>query len=122
MHDIEVRESPIEGRGIFALRDFKAGERVVEWGERKVLSEEALAALSSDERERYVSFKNGQHLLSGEPMRYVNHSCDPNTKPESNADVAIRDIRAGEEITSAYLDFESGKQQCQCGVEGCKGK
>ncbi|WP_437625313.1 SET domain-containing protein-lysine N-methyltransferase [Sorangium sp. So ce1151] len=31
----EVRQSPIRGRGVFALRDIPAGERIVEYrGER----------------------------------------------------------------------------------------
>lgn len=116
--DIEVKESLIEGKGVFALRDFKVGERVVEWGIRKELPEEELAALSEDERNRYVSFKDGKYLLSGEPMRYINHSCDPNTKPKNNADVAIRDIKAGEEITSSYKDEGV---ICNCGSANCKG-
>ncbi len=118
MQDIEVRESPIEGKGVFALRDFKKGERVVEWGERKVLSDSELAGLSEAERSRYVSFKDGKHLLSNEPARYVNHSCDSNTNPKDNGDVAIRDIKAGEEITSTYRDEGVS---CNCGSLHCKG-
>lgn len=38
------------------------------------------------------------------PERYVNHSETPNTKPVAKSDVAIRKIKAGEEITSSY-DF-----------------
>ena len=118
MTDVEVRESKIEGKGVFALRDFKKGERVLEWGARKELSEEELAALSEEERRRYVSFKDGKYLLSGEPMRYINHSCDPNTLPKDNGDVAIRDIKAGEEITSSYRDEGV---VCNCGAANCKG-
>ncbi len=115
--DTEVRESPIEGKGVFALRDFKEGERVVKW-ERKELSPEELEALSTHDRDRYVSLKDGKYLLSGEPMRYVNHSCNPNTKPKDNADVAVRDIEAGEEITSTYRDEGV---VCNCGSVDCKG-
>lgn len=112
---IEVRNSEIEGKGIFAIRDFKQGERVVEW-DRKELTEEEYQALSAEDIERYVSLKEGKHLLSMEPMRYVNHSCNPNTQPIDNGDVAIRDIKAGEEITSSYLDK---KTTCNCGEEYC---
>ncbi len=121
MTDIEVRESLIEGKGVFALRDFKKGERVLEWGERKVLTDEEFAAMSEDERRRYTSLVNGKHLLSGEPMRYVNHSCNPNTKAEDDGDVAIRDIAAGEEITSSYSDFGEENIKCNCGAPNCQG-
>lgn len=120
MSDIEVRASPIEGKGVFALRDFKKGERVLEWGVRKELSEEDLAAMSEDEKRRYVSFKDGKHLLSGEPMRYVNHSCDPNTNAKDNGDIAIREIKAGEEITSDYRDFGTENIPCNCGAANCR--
>jgi uncharacterized protein len=121
MNDIGVRESPIEGKGVFALKDFKSGERVLEWGERKVLSDEEFAALSEDEIRRYVSFVGGKHLLSGGPMKYINHSCDPNTKAQNNADVAIRDIAAGEEITSRYANPGEENIKCNCGASNCIG-
>lgn len=121
MNDIEVRKSPIEGKGVFALRYFQKGERVLEWGIRKELSEVELSQMSEDEKKRYVSFKEGKHLLSGEPMRYVNHSCDPNTNAQDNGDVAIRDIKAGEEVTSDYRDFGPEDIPCNCGASNCKG-
>lgn len=121
MNDIEVKESPIEGRGAFALRDFKKGERVLEWGERKELSDEEFAALSEDEIRRYVSYVGNKRLLSVEPMKYINHSCDPNTKAQNNADVAIRDIAAGEEITSRYANPGEENIKCNCGAPNCIG-
>lgn len=75
--------------------------------------------MSEDEKRRYVSFVDGKHLLSGEIMRYINHSCDPNTAPQNESDVAIRAIKAGEEITSGYADFEG--EPCNCGAPNCRG-
>lgn len=118
--DLEVRESKIEGKGVFALRDFRKGERVVEWGKRKELTQAELQSLSEDMRMRYTSTVGGKKLLSGEPMRFVNHSCNPNTNPKDNGDVALRDIRPGEEITSQYKDFEAEGATCKCGAENCK--
>ncbi len=121
MKEIEVRKSSIEGRGVFALRDFKKGERVLDWRVRKVLPEDELERLSQDERRRYVSFVNGKYLLSGEPARYVNHSCDANTKADNNGDVAVRDIVAGEEITSDYSSYGSENIPCRCSTPNCRG-
>lgn len=55
------------------------------------------------------------------PERYVNHSCDPNTKAINNSDVAVRDIKIDEEITSDYTGSVSKSFQCRCGSKNCRG-
>ena len=42
-----------------------------------------------------------------EPEKYVNHSCNPNTKYGNYSDIVIRDIKKGKEITGNYSDIDS---------------
>jgi len=90
-HDIEIRESGISGRGVFARRHF------------------------------LNPFDEDYFVLVAEPERHVNHSCANNTRVEHFTDVAIRDILPGEEITSDYrsggatIDFV-----CRCGALNCR--
>lgn len=60
---------------------------------------------------------------------YINHSCDPNLALLIKADgvffVALRDIKAGEEVTWDYETAEaelSNPFECHCGAEKCRGK
>ena len=82
MQGVEVRESGIQGLGLFTTSKIKANTVIG------------------------VALRNGVKTHAG---RYVNHSPNPNTKlivrDMANIDlVAIRDIDEGEEITTNYRE------------------
>lgn len=122
-NDITVKDSLIHGRGVFAQKDFKEGDVVIKWNTSKLLSKDEINKLPKEEQ-RYLSYyEDGKYILHQPPARFVNHSCDPNTMAKDGADVAIRNIKAGEEITADYtkekipdLNFK-----CNCGSRDCKG-
>ncbi|MBI5224176.1 SET domain-containing protein [Candidatus Micrarchaeota archaeon] len=118
---IVIRESSISGKGIFAARDFETGEIILRWNPLRILSSDELAELSSEEK-HYVSFVEGKYLLMNSPERYINHSCDPNTHVIDMCDVALRDIKIGEEITSDYstCDIPQNKFECSCKSKNCR--
>lgn len=120
--DTEVRKSKIEGRGVFALRDFNSGEIVIAWDTSNTLSDAQYERLPEDQR-RYVTRYNGEWLYMLEPARFVNHSCDSNTVPLRGNDVAVKEIHAGEEITSDYRPVMSQgeRMECRCGAVSCMG-
>ena len=122
---IEVRSSPISGRGVFAVTPIKRDEVVIAWQPRGKLSaaEFARFGASQAEEKHYVTLAaDGSYLVMGEPERFVNHSCDPNTAVRDNADIALRDIVVGEEITSDYgCDGTVIGFQCSCGSPACRG-
>jgi uncharacterized protein len=69
-----------------------------------------LVALSDDEYESV--------------MLFINHSCDPNVGFAGNVVLtAMRDIRAGEELTTDYALFDDyeGSMECRCGSAQCRG-
>ncbi|MBW3012268.1 SET domain-containing protein-lysine N-methyltransferase [Candidatus Woesearchaeota archaeon] len=120
MADILVKKSKIEGKGAFAGRDFKKGEIILRWDTSKTLTKEQADNLPEHEQ-RYVSFFDGKYILMHEPERYVNHSCDANTYAKDFCDVAKRDIRKGEEITTDYAKEVPGiNMKCNCGSKNCR--
>jgi SET domain-containing protein len=121
--DVAVRPSTIQGMGLYALRTFEPGEVVLRWDLSHTISNEELALLSPEER-RYVHPFNGKRaIIVQPPERFVNHSCNNNTKVRDFCDIAVRRIAPGEEITSDYsADGSGSKFTCLCGEENCRGK
>jgi len=121
--DVIIKGSNVEGKGVFANRDFKTGETVMKWNVDTILSKEEVENLSEKEK-RYIFPYGDRFILQQPPERYVNHSCDPNTiVVDNSSDVAIRDIKKGEEITNDYSgSFIPGEvMKCNCGSKNCKG-
>lgn len=117
---LEVRDSPISGKGLFATTLIKANEVIVAW-HPEVLSKEQAEALP--ESEQHYLYPDGDKMLYMQPPeRYMNHSCNPNTHVVGKSDVAMRDIESGEEITSDYMDLETENFVCQCGSKNCRSK
>lgn len=115
----EVRQSAIQGSGLFALSKIQKGETVVIW-HPKILSKDESDKLSPEEQKHYL-YPDGDNMLWMQPPeRYMNHSCDANTCVSDKCDVAIRDIMPGEEITSDYLDLETEDFYCNCGSPKCR--
>lgn len=118
---VVIRSSPIHGKGLFACRAIKAGEVVTQWAPL-ILSGAQIKTLSEIEK-KYISRRGGKVMLNQEPERYMNHSCAPNTKVLNFRDVALRDIAAGEEVTTDYaFDNPIGyKAPCTCRATHCTG-
>lgn len=135
---IEVRKSGIEGRGVYATREFKRGDRIVEYRGQRIGNDEA--------DRRYKGRKGGRTYLftidddtlidaevNGNDARFINHSCAPNCR--SNMDgrrvyiEATRRIQPGEELAYDYrliLDGEIEQDdletyRCLCGAPKCRG-
>jgi len=123
MNDVTVKKSKIGGKGVFASRNFKKGEIVLEWGP-KILKKSEVKKIS-DEKRHYLYQDDGKdYFLMQPPERYVNHSCNANTEVKNKCDVAIRDIKRGEEITSDYGNGGGSSVSfiCKCGSKNCRGK
>ena len=123
MEEIIVKESKIHGKGVFANRDFKKGEVVIDWSKcSEILSKEEFEKLSENEK-RYVSLIDGKYVHFFSPARFVNHSCNSNTKAINKCDTAIKNIKKGKEITANYLyeKVPNLNMKCYCESKNCKG-
>lgn len=100
MNDVILGKGNLQGKGVFANRDFKKGEIVIRYT-LVSLTKEEFEHLSQTEKE-FVHTHRGQRYLYSEPERFVNHSENYNTLPDikNQCDIAIRDIKKGEEITT----------------------
>jgi SET domain-containing protein len=125
----EVLESKIHGRGLFAKANIAKGEIVaVKGGQivgRKTLRREITPRLGPveiqiDEDLFIAPVTADERELS---MLYLNHSCDPNIGLRGQITfVAVRDIRAGEELTHdwAMTDDDDYSVECHCGASTCR--
>jgi len=126
---VEVRTSPIAGRGLFARIPIAAGTVVSRLGGRLVSPTE-LDRLIADPDQPYIdsiAVSETEHLVLP-PRRdngYGNHGCDPNLWWVGPYELAARrDITAGEELTNDYATStgEPGfVMACDCGSELCRG-
>lgn len=87
-------------KGVFADRDYKKGEVVIKY-KLKPLTKKEFQNLPESEK-TFTHTHWGQIYLYPLPERYVNHSKSPNTHQDlkNKCDMAIRDIKEGEEITT----------------------
>ena len=121
--DVEVRASGIQGRGLYALREFNAGEIVLRWDLSHTIPNEQVASLTEAERRYTHPLEDQRTLIVQPPERFVNHSCRNNTEVRDFSDVALRRIEVGEEITSDYGSDGSGVRfDCLCGSDNCRGR
>jgi SET domain-containing protein len=64
--------------------------------------------------------------VGGNETAYINHSCEPNafarrTPGNKMLFFALRDIKAGEEITIDYQDpIHPSTEDCRCGAVACR--
>jgi uncharacterized protein len=119
---VEVRQSRIQGKGLYARKPFAPGEVVLRWDLSKTISRAQLASLSQDELRYTHPLDNERVLIVQPPERFVNHSCNNNTEVRNFCDVAIVPIECGDEITSDYgSDSSAVSFECQCGSTNCRG-
>lgn len=113
--DIVVKKSKIHGKGVFAKRDFEKGEVIFQWNP-KILTKLESNKLTPKQK-NYLYKERNKYYLMQPPEKYVNNSCDANTAIKNKSDVAIKNIKKGEEITSSDIDYSF---KCKCGSKKCK--
>lgn len=121
-------DSGIAGRGLLATQPIGRGEVVAVKGGH-ILTTAELDALPEKLRNSDIQITDGLHLAAVtddeyEPvMLFLNHSCEPNVGFAGNVVlVAMRDVAAGEELTTDYAMFDDydGTMACSCGTPSCR--
>lgn len=134
-----IKDSIVHGRGLYAARDIRKGERALEYvGEKISKAESERRAAIILERSRitgqgavYIFTLNKTHDIDGSvdwnDARLVNHSCDPNCEAQIIRGriwyIALRPIPEGTELSVNYgFDFENWEDHpCRCGMHNCVG-
>jgi SET domain-containing protein len=134
----EIRESPIQGLGAFAIKHIPEGTRLIEYaGERLTPRQADERYPDGDERHHTFLFAIDDDVVvdaavNGNDARFLNHSCDP------NCDVVIedkrlwietiRDVDPGEELVYDYAfvlperhtPAAKRRYPCSCGSRNCR--
>lgn len=137
---LEVRESTIQGRGAFAVRNIRKGTRIIEYTGQRISWRTA--------DKRYDDEKMGRHhtflftvddrvcidgAVDGNDSRFINHSCDGNCGAVTDRKrifiEARRNIKAGEELlydyqyerTEDHTEEDERFYACRCGSSNCRG-
>ena len=137
---IEVRNSDVHGRGVFATRRIAKGERIIEYLGDRVSHAEAdrrYESKDANDSHTFLFIVDSKTVIDagvdGNDARFFNQSCDPNC--ESTVEKrrvfidALRAIEPGEELTYDYqIYLEEGDPDnieevfaCRCGSPKCRG-
>jgi len=127
--DVAVRKSRIDGFGVFAAEDVPAQRKIGEIRGETISVSEARRRAQGKARIMIVEISAKKAIdASGstDPMRFTNHSCQPNARLQIRDGrvefYALRDIAPGQEITVNYGEtHHEGTLACRCGQPGCIG-
>lgn len=116
----KIGPSQIAGIGLFADQFISKGTPVwkFEPGFDLQINEEQFAELSEQAKKNVLNYcyfndKTKMYVVCSDDVRFFNHSETPNCSsgPDDNhIDVALRDIKPGEELTQNYLVFDGQTQ------------
>jgi SET domain-containing protein len=126
---VAVKPSRIDGHGAFAAEPIPPRLKIGEIRGQSISVAEARIRATRSERIMIVELSARKAIdfaKSTDPMRFTNHSCQPNARLViRNGRVefyARRGIAPGEEITVDYGEtHHDGKLACRCGAPGCRG-
>ena len=127
---VQVRPSTIDGHGVFAAEAVAAHKKIGEIRGESISVEDARVRATRHERIMIVEVSPRRAIdfsKSTDPMRFTNHSCQPNARlciRQGRVEFyALRDIEPGEEITVNYGEtHHDGQLACRCGAPGCVGR
>ena len=120
--NVEIKKSSIHKTGVFAKRAFRVGDIVLKWDtSKRILNDDVILLSERSGNVHFHPLDEKTSFLVQSPECFVNHCCNNNTEVVDFADVAIKDIAIGEEITSNYETDGAGLSFiCNCGDKDCR--
>ena len=137
---IQTRQSPVHGKGVFAIQDIPKGERIIEYVGEVITWKKAEKRHPHDPKDPNHTFYfhiDEKHVIDakygGNSSRWINHSCKPTCEADEEKGrifiKALRKIKAGEELNYDYgliIDEKYTKKlkkayPCWCGAKKCRG-
>jgi len=128
-NNLEIRDIPPKGKGVFAKVDLLANEVIFEViGD--VVTADQMGNISNPKYNDYLQISKDAYIgLSGDIDDFVNHSCNPNCALRIVGNRALLHtlyvVKAGREITFDYsvTSSETTDQwamKCNCGAFACR--
>jgi uncharacterized protein len=137
---VEVRDSRLHGKGVFAVRRIPEGTRVIEYLGERVSHREAdrrYGDKDPNDNHTFLFIVDSRTVIdagvNGNEARFVNHACEPNCESVIEGRRvfidAVRTIEPGEELTYDYQIQRDADDPpdvdavfaCRCGAAGCRG-
>lgn len=123
-----VRSSDIHAAGVYTTTPIAKGTRIVEYI-GPLISKERSDQLYDGRPFTYLFALDDGSIIDGHGLAsFINHCCEPNCETdEINGHiwiVAIRDVKAGEELMYDYCLFDGDAPDdspCHCGARKCRG-
>ncbi len=134
----EIRKSTIQGRGVFARRRLRPGQKIIEYTGDLIPNDEADRRYDEEKMKRHHTFLftlDDDRCIDGNvrtnDARLINHSCDPNCEAIIEDEriwiYALRNIQPGVELGYDYKYERTGGKEmekfyvCHCGSPKCRG-
>ena len=135
--NLEIRKSNISGKGVFAKKLIKKGEKICFMEGEEVSVEECIRRIKEgiEKDGDFLQVDNEKYIDMKESNRCINHSCNPNAFIRGkNELVALKDINKGEEIAYDYsttmwedkdeikkeLGTDAWTMKCKGGSKNCR--
>lgn len=123
-----IRSSAIHAAGCYTMSPIRKGARVVEYTGPRIPKDEADTKYENSPTTYLFGVGDGKMVIDGHgTAMFLNHSCDPNCETEEMGGrvwiMAIRNIKAGEELVYDYFlyDGDDDEARCNCGSATCRG-
>jgi SET domain-containing protein len=128
--DVHVAPSRIDGLGVFAAEAIAPHRKIGEIRGESISVADARIRATRSERIMIVELSPRRAIdfsKSADPMRYTNHSCQPNARLSIEQGriefYALQPIGVGQEITVRYGEtHHAGTLPCLCGAPVCVGR
>ena len=136
----EVRDSSIQGRGAFATKRIRKGQRLIEYAGERISNDEADRRYDESKMRRHHTFLFTldkktviDGAVDGNAAIYINHSCEPNCEAiivgKRIYIHSARAIEPGEELVYDYQYERTDESdayirkfyKCLCGTDSCRG-
>lgn len=124
-----IRSSDIHAAGCYTTSDIRKGTLIVEYTGPRISKERGDEIYENRQTTYLFGLRDGQEVIDGHGVAmFINHSCDPNCETDEIDNrvwiIAIRNIKAGEELTYDYMLYDGDEDDpapCYCGSRNCRG-
>jgi len=124
-----IRRSKIHNAGCYTKAAIKKGTQIVEYTGPRLTVAEANKKYRKAVRTYLFGLDDEKHVIDGEGIAaFINHSCAPNCEPDEIGGrvyiFALRNIKAGEELTYDYNLYDgelNDESICHCKARNCRG-
>ena len=124
-----IRSSDIHAAGCYTTSNIRKGTFVVEYTGPHISQERADEIYDGRSTTYLFGLRDGKGIIDGHgAAMFINHSCDANCETDEIDGrvwiIALRNIKAGEELTYDYMLFDGDEDDpapCYCGSANCRG-